>query len=215
MKWFCLRRVASILVLVAVVSVLGASPLVSQEPPLAVIILDERQGYGISQTIVFVTVIGGKVRHVFPPSVLIGHVPDGVDRSLLVQRGIVAVHRQRIDYAHLPQLSAKASMGIGAWNALLQSRVGGMAVLPSAPLSLLDDVIRIPVLPSSTGTGTFPETSSLTTSPKSSYLIGTIAVGVVLPEGSGDLENWSEARRDEVGAEIIAGRPKGLRRQPA
>ncbi len=39
----------------------------------------------------------------------------------------------------------------------------------------------------------------------SAYMIGSVAVGVIMPESTGSVENWTTAERDQVTAEIQAG----------
>jgi len=39
----------------------------------------------------------------------------------------------------------------------------------------------------------------------SDYFIGKVAIGIILPESSGDAENWTPERRNQVASEIMAG----------
>ena len=39
----------------------------------------------------------------------------------------------------------------------------------------------------------------------SAYMIGSVAVGVIMPESTGSVENWTTAEQDQVTAEIQQG----------
>lgn len=138
---------------------------------------------------------GGRVKHVFPPSTLIGLVPPRVESLVDIR----AIYRQDIDSSDLKASPPPMRRAAWVWNALytprtrsadkvsglneatddlnmLQSELVGDAFTPPAPLASLSD--------DSDPTPNYAETSE--------YFIGRVAVGIILPQSDGSVDPSSE-----------------------
>jgi hypothetical protein len=160
-------------------------------------------GADISTAIDAIHLSGGHVTHVFPPAALIGEVPTDEPTP----PGILAIHRQAVDEATLTTLTGEARRAAQVWNALLNPEMPSDAVQLSNDLEaeLVNDALVAP----------FPEElAALAGDPipdyyqTSEYLIGRVAVGIILPESDGSVdpssEDWTEAERTLVLSEISA-----------
>jgi hypothetical protein len=145
---------------------------------------------------------GGTVMHVFPGAGLIGEIPDGV-----LHPDLRSVHRGPLEEGFVSALPAAAQTAARVWNGLLAAEsVPDSDVRPEGmEAELVNDSFLAPaprgLLAASTDpVPGFDETSE--------YMIGRVAVGVVLPESDGSLEpsteDWSDQERSLVIGEIAA-----------
>jgi hypothetical protein len=167
-------------------------------PPSPALVLLE-PGANVDAVIEAVQMSGGYVIHVFPMEALIGEIPA----DTRFPAGILSIHRQAVDETTLATLTGQARRAAQVWNALLA---------PEAPLSLgsletglVSDALVAPPperlqLLASDLTPDYYQTSE--------YLIGRVAVGIILPESDGSVdpstEDWAEDERTLVLSEITA-----------
>ena len=173
------------------------------------IILDARGVADVHGTTDQVEGAGGRVLHRYGSRVLIGEVPQTVARGVAAQRGVRSVHTTAL--RDKPRgLSATEAVGLAAWN-LRVSRgyanakakrpldgerwdaVGAAPLIPpDGEMTHVDDVAP------SVGFGALLDETSL-------YLIGSVAVGVIIVEGpTADLQ-FTEVERTKVVAEVQEG----------
>ena len=178
---------------------------------LALILLDGTTSYAAA--IRQLKTAGGRVQHVFPPNVLIGQVPSNLAPDELASAGVVAIYRQPVNSDELAAYGPSAQKASRAWNDLLaalapQSDTSQITVA-QAGADLVGDALMPPDLPpdgqAMTTASTGDEPNSYQTS---DFMIGSVAVGIILPEsdGSNDLstEDWTEEEREQVYSEIVA-----------
>ena len=151
---------------------------------------------------------GGHVRHIFPPSALIGHFPT----TASYPAGVRAAFREPVKSSAFRALKAEERRAAETWNRLLasyasldenepqtvgteglQAELVGDAFVPPAASDQLTADVRDPT-PDDTQT--------------SEFLIGRVAVGIVLPESDGGIdastEDWTDDERGLVLSEITA-----------
>jgi hypothetical protein len=153
---------------------------------------------------------GGRILHRYGARVLIGEVPPGAGRGIAAQRGIRAVHTGPV--REKPRgLTEAESLGVAAWN-LRASRsyatakanrpgdgerwdiTGDTPLIPPDGPGMTHTEDEQPAL----GFGAALEDTSL-------YLIGSVAVGIIIVEGpTADLQ-FSDEERTKVVAEVQEG----------
>jgi len=170
----------------------------------------------LRQAIQLIEAAGGHIVHVFPPHVLVGTIPPAADPGLLGQAGIVQISRGEVDPASVESYGPTAVAGVQAWNALFanpdrSADISGQSVQSA---DLVDDALEPPDLPP----GFAQEESTLSAKSAggsvpgyyqtSDFMIGDVAVGIILPEsdGSGDpsTEDWTAEERQLVYSKIVA-----------
>ena len=164
-------------------------------------------GADLDSAIATIELAGGHVTHLFPQAALIGEVPT----EATFPDGAFTVYRQVVDEATLASLADGPRRAAQVWNALLSSE---SPLDATASLSTLDAELTGDALtpPSFAGTQllTIASDGDLTpgTTETSEYLIGRVAVGIVLPESDGSVdpstEDWSADERALVLSEITA-----------
>lgn len=100
-----------------------------------------------------------------------------------------------------------AQLALGAWNYLLNP--SPEPHLKSAPTPLINDAFDVSLDPDSAGWGSLLASGVISSKYTSEYLIGRIAVGVILMESDGshdpNQEDWTEEQEQEVINEIVQG----------
>ena len=169
------------------------------------IVLDVASNFAMQEAINLITNNGGRIVHVFPLRVLIGSISANVDSDLIGRAGIKEIHRSALDPLQFSQYDQTTQVGIIVWNELISE---GKANLPftgeSLPLIEGDSLYPPPPLHDPINI----EASEVATADHthtSDYFIGKVAIGIILPESSGDAENWTPERRNQVASEIMAG----------
>ncbi len=140
---------------------------------------------------------GGRIVHQFSPTVLVAELPDGVDPAGFTAAAVEPAGP--VDYA--TQLAIDAWIANSALGAAAPSPTEGLpwdtpgyepprqgVVAPPDDVALADDTIEL-----STGT------------PTSRYLIGSVAVGLVLVSRDHGAEAMTDAERTKILQEVQAG----------
>ena len=158
---------------------------------------------------------GGRVVHAFPPSALI---VEGGDEPL-GGAGIQAVYRSEVEEEALESLDAAARRAASTWNHLLGVDSHDVEIPPVEDLqaALVGDALVPPspgvVAASSQGSDPTPGFRQT-----SEYFIGRVAVGVVMPESDGSIdqstEDWTAEERQAVMSEITAALDWWAAREP-
>ena len=152
------------------------------------------------------------IRHVFPPNVLIGQMPSNLMPEVLASAGVTAVYREAVNSDQLAAHGPSAQKASRAWNDMLaalspQSDANQITVA-QAGADLVGDALTPPDLPDGeamTATSAGDEPSYYQTS---EFMIGSVAVGIILPESDGSndpsTEDWTQEEREQVYSEIVA-----------
>ncbi|MBU0705033.1 MAG: hypothetical protein KKC18_14330 [Chloroflexi bacterium] len=203
----CLIVAVSIVVMLHIGFFAQTPTVLAAVPPSDQALVLLSPGADLDSAIGTIELAGGHVTHIFPPAALIGEVP--IEATLPV--GVFTVYRQVVDEATLASLADGARRAAQVWNALLSSASPPAA---TASLSALDAELTGDALvpPSLAGTQLLASVSDGDPTPDSietsEYLIGRVAVGIVLPESDGSAdpstEDWSADERALVLSEITA-----------
>jgi len=173
------------------------------------VVLKEKDLRSTQATITELENLGVRVLHVFPPRTLICSVPAELEAVVLAHGAVAHVHRTPVDPPDETHPFADAASGVRAWNHLVAPPPRDHRKGPALTLDNLPAPQRA-MSPQVGGTGTAsakvvagsPRPASIQTS---EFMIGKVAVGIILPESAGANENWSSARQDTVIQKITAG----------
>jgi len=142
--------------------------------------------------------------HVIPPRVVIGFVPAEAEVRAAAIDNVVSIYRSAAP-AIGPQEGDDLATGVSAWNHLVSQRGMAPSGIPPGATPLVGDALE-PPMPEVSRSLTGLEMAAL---PgyyyTSEFMIGKVAVGVILPESNGSGENWDSAREQQVYNEIIEG----------
>ncbi|GAB4542240.1 MAG: hypothetical protein Kow0063_33960 [Anaerolineae bacterium] len=156
---------------------------------------------------------GGRVTHIFPPAALIGQLP--ADSPSL--GGVLAIHRHTLDDETLAALTGETQRAARVWNALLasQEEAGAGPGIEGLEAELVNDALYAPLPPELSSASDDPTPGFYQTS---EYLIGRVAVGIILPESDGSIdvstEDWTGAERALVLSEIAGALDWWAAREP-
>jgi len=203
-------------------AVTASNGTVMDQENYALVILSSADPSTMQQAIQLIEAAGGHIVHVFPPHVLIGTIPLTSDPGLLGQAGIVQIAREVVDPVSVESYGPIAVAGVQTWNTLFASPGGSADSPDSADISgqsvqsadLVNDALEPPDLPP----GFAQEESTLSAKSAggsvpgyyqtSDYMIGDVAVGIILPESDGSAdpstEDWTTEERQLVYSEIVA-----------
>ncbi len=147
------------------------------------------------KTIAALKEAGIRPMHVIPPRVVIADVPAGAEQSVLAISNVASVHRSAVT-AIAADKGADLASGTAAWNYLVSPELASASLtIPPGARPLVGDAIEPPkpeVLQSSGGPGA--QGAAPGHSSTSEFMIGSVTVGVILPESnemSLNTEDWS------------------------
>ncbi len=171
------------------------------------------------ETITALKEAGIRPMHVIPPRVVIADVPTGAEQSALAISNVASVHRTAVT-AVAADKGKDLVTGTAVWNYLVSPElaVASKLKIPSKGSPLIGDALEPPkpeVLRSLGG----PEAQGAAPGfyGTSEFMIGSVAVGVIIPESnemSPNIENWSNIdpmhpedpnRKQMVFNEIVSG----------
>ena len=177
---------------------LARSPHAAQ-PDQALIILRDSDPATIRESLAAIQAGGGRVQHVLSSRCLIASLPTRAETGVAAARSVAALHRDLMP-ASAAAGDAELATARCTWNHLRT-----MAAMPPPPPQ--DPLHADALLPP-------PEIVPMATAPTShlpgftqtsEFLIGKVAVGVILPESIGGAENWTPERQARVFDQIVAG----------
>jgi hypothetical protein len=172
----------------------------------ALVVLDAKANTSPGQAVALIESQGGHITHILPPRILMGRFPAALDPALTGQAGIQAIYRGLVDPWIIGVLDPTGQAAVQAWDQLFVER-RPLSKLPEpgqpARRALINDALVVPA----------PQNPGIQQAPgfydTSSYLIGSVAVGIVFPESSGAIdansENWTSAQMDQSTSEIVSG----------
>lgn len=150
---------------------------------------------------------GGCAKIVVPPDFIIADIPEGNEAGLLASGLVSGIHSGLLDPTAFADYGAASRHIVTAWNNVFmgQARRMGLEAEPSPTASPL--VNDIETLPDKYGRPLQPPGADYYD--VSEFMLGTVAVGVILPESDGTIdsetEDWTQEEIDQVTSEIISG----------
>ena len=166
---------------------------------------------------------GGFCTHRFPFRGCVGRLPAGEDKFLLAEPEIAGVYRGTVGREELALLDQNLEMALVVWKETFVDPTPAVSLLETDPPPPFHDALVPPGRPDGEELSGVSGAGLSSTSPgyyeTSEFMIGSVAVGIIMPESDGsiddDLENWSTARQDEVITEISAALDWWAAREPA
>jgi hypothetical protein len=176
--------------------------------PNALILLSAASSPEMDQAIAALEKAGGCAGHIFPTGALIGRIPAGKERLLSAESGIAGIFTGEVSEVTLQDLRLEAQIAANIWNSNYVHPALPSEPDPQAPVPdpLVGDVRSDGTLPGEAGENPSPDAPG--TNQTSEFMVGNIAVGIILPESNGatdpQTENWDAARMTQVTNEIQA-----------
>ena len=213
------RRRKKLLTLILLLTILASLlPVTGQQASaqiapgnLAFIILDGTLAY--PNVIQSLKAIGAPVQHIFPPHALIGQIPPALSGDLSTHIGIEAIYRDFVNPDELANHGPSVQKASHAWNELLaswtsQDEAGAISVAQAGD-EMVNDALLPPDLPTESLTITSEGDSDTPNYYQTSeFMIGTVAVGIILPESNNSIdpssEDWTASEQQKVYSEIVA-----------
>ena len=163
--------------------------------------------------------LGGKIRHIYPPHILIGYVPEEVSQKIIEQKNlndskrisgqenIVNIHHTEINSLALEKYGKTAVYATNAWNKNFMG-VGPKDKPPINPKPLINDNLIPPDYEEAKG-GTVAHHSPPSDTETSLVMIRDISVAIVFLESNGlidtETEDWTSTEENKVISEIQNG----------
>ncbi len=163
------------------------------------ITLNSRRYSDAEAAVAAIEAAGGHAVHVLSPRAIIARVPAASEGRIRAIHRIASMRRDAVPvdaWAADPDLVGAVS----AWNHLHAIR---LLTTPPGGSPLIGDAL-VPPSPDP-GTARIGFAAAPTTVQTSEFMVGRIAVGVILPESDGGTENWSPERQTQVFNAIVAG----------
>ena len=192
-------------IVIVVVLCLSICSFVNAQKSNTLILLNAQNIDQTQQAIDFIEANGGNVRHVFPPDVLIAYLPPEVDQKVTGRLFISQVVREEFNTEdYLPEIKTN-KLAISAWNYLLTDNESVQADL--SEVTLLGKDTHPPLHELKGEEALSREVLAVVEADKytSCYMIGRVAVGVILMESAGDAENWTVQQEQITISEIVEG----------
>jgi hypothetical protein len=176
----------------------------------ALLILKSKNLDDMHATITALEDEGIEVAHVIPPRVVIARLPNGAEQFALAISNVASVHKTAIAPFALAE-GADIVSGVAVWNHLLASRAAGPRKIPQQAMPLVGDAFEPPLSPelfAPQGVSMLAPSALPGNNSTSEFMVGKIAVGVILPESnetSQNTEDWDSARQTTVFNKIVEG----------
>lgn len=193
----------------------------------ALIILNATDINSTKEAINLIKEKGGLVVHIFPPHILIGHVPENISQDLVGRSYIREIHYYQVDPSIVEQYGKIAVYGVDAWNNNFMglAKAKGLTPKPGAPQPgpIMRDMKTVPIetfqeelkksfiAPSFSGkiytapygAGFYDVSEYMIGNPNKSY---NISVAIIFPESDGfvdpETEDWTGFQESDVMSEI-------------
>ncbi|MDI7275613.1 MAG: hypothetical protein QME94_06510 [Anaerolineae bacterium] len=179
----------------------------------ALVILDAETVQAAATVVREIERLGGHILHVYPPRVLIGEVPAEAEAQVKALANVRSLHRSRVDLAEVASLGADAVRAVRGWNRgfsaslrALKSGRPGEGKSWGAPGYAPEGPVQPPRGVDPAGAHSPSAASSRgRASDTSAYLIGKVAVNLVLVEGQAPAFALTPMEQDTVVAEVQDG----------
>lgn len=186
----------------------------------SLVILNSSDNPTMLQNINYIESLGGTMTHRFPPHILIGDIPASQINSLKGHWNIVDIVTEPLDVSVVSGYGKTAEIAVNVWNNnyVVNASEKGMVITPE-PGPILGDMLFVPEnfkINSETPLQSLPYGAGFYDT--SEYMIGDVAVGIILLESNGVIdpnsENWLPAEESNVVNEIQAGLNWWAAREP-
>jgi hypothetical protein len=206
-----MNKTFSILLIVFTLSALAGLASASE----SFVILDSTNVQTMLSNVKYIEDNGGKITHRFPPNILIGDIPADNINSLKGKMNILDIKTDIIDDSTIKKFNKNTKVAANVWNNVFkQSNKVKVSVSKGKPKPLVNDARfikdsdkKISIKPYSSAGKTPPYGAGFYDT--SSYMLGDIAVGIIMPESNGaidpDSENWTLDEESNVVSEIVKG----------
>ncbi len=179
----------------------------------ALVILSTESAGAVHTAIAEIERLGGRIVHVYPPRILIGEILADVEAQVRAVANVRSLHRGRVDLAEVEGLGDAAVRAVKGWNRslapsfrALKSGRSGEGKSWGAPGYAPEGPVQPPAHPSRVeGDPSRPFERPAPGDDTSAYLIGTVAVSVILVEGKAPSYTFTPRERDTITAEIQDG----------
>lgn len=192
-----MRRIALVLTffMLSTICGVGYSAIL---PNQALIILKTNDFPSMESTVTTLDYMGAHAQHVLSNKILIAEVPPSVENSV---RALYNVNKFFRTSQSTSSYSGEDLTCITAWNAIFSPNTEGL----DQQGTFYDDVVQPPA--HSPAPPALQSTSNYAPGffDTSKYMIGKIAVGVVIPESVGGTENWTPGRLNTVFGHVVRG----------
>lgn len=179
-------------------------------PNQALLILRNNNFTDTEATITTLEYMGAHAQHVLSNKFVVAEVPPSAETGV---RSLYNVYKFFRTSQSTSTYSGDDLTCVTAWNTLFSADVVGIDQMGA----LTNDTVPQPPHPSSAPT--IPGVQSVTNHAPgyyatSEYMVGKIAVGVVVPESNGGTENWTPARLNQLFGQAVKGLNWWLRNYP-
>jgi hypothetical protein len=171
----------------------------------SLILLNAKSQTETEEAIKLIEYFGGKVRHVFVPDVLIGYVPPEVDHKVVGQSFISQLIHEEFNPVAYVSESKTGKVAISAWNHLLSG--DGLLESGWSHVPKLGHDTQPPLHELEGEEANSPDVLDVAEADKytSCYMIGRVAVGVILMESIWETEDWTAQQEQNTIYEILFG----------
>jgi hypothetical protein len=200
-KGECICSLRSSIAIAALCVLAGLPALASSK-----LVVVEEPFWGVTKDAVeAIEAYGGRARIVVLPHFIIADIPDNGEADLLVAGSISQIRSGVLDPDEFSRYGREARHTVTAWNNVYmgKAREMGLDEEPSPDRRpLVDDIVPV------YGPGLLSRPPGAKIYDTSEFMLGSVALGVILPESDGSIdpssENWTQAELDNVTSEIIA-----------
>lgn len=186
----------------------GIPPSYAQDPSVApaFIELNAKDVTSMQSAIAGIEAHGGRCIHRFPVHACVGELPTDMDTVLLHEAIAASVHRGSLRREELVSPDENSDLALAVWQSNFlepdKALLGQRAEPPAPP----NDALLPPASPARLQSNI--SSAAPGNMQTGEFMIGNIAVGIILPESNGsidpDTENWSVARQDQAVAGIAS-----------
>jgi hypothetical protein len=188
----------------------------------SLVILNSSDDSTMLQNIEYIESLGGTMTHRFPPHILIGDIPASQINSLKGHWNIVDIVKEPLDVSVVSGYGKTAEIAVNVWNnnyMVHAPEKGLVSVTTPEPGPIFGDMLFVPKnirIKSEAPLQSLPYGAGFYDS--SEYIIGDVAVGIILLESNGvidsNTENWVPPEESNVVNEIQAGLNWWAAREP-
>jgi len=191
----------------------------SVKQPNAIIILNSSDKNSMQESRDYIESLGGKIRHIYPPHILIGYVPEEVSQKIANEKNssnsekiiglenIVSISNTEIDSSTLEKYEKTAVYAANAWNKNFMSV--GPKDKPISDPGPIKDYVGLPLDYEESRGSMIIHHSPPSDIETSSFMIRDISVAIIFLESNGSIdtetEDWTTTEENNVISEIQNG----------